>query len=366
MKTFITLIRWTVGLLFIFSGLIKANDPLGLSYKMQEFFEVWGMHFMNPYTLGLSLLMNIFEVLAGVALIIGWQMKWFSALLLLLIIFFTFLTGYALFSGKIKTCGCFGDCLPLTPTQSFIKDLVLWAMIVIIRFSLRSIQPIFSARISLLLLTIAVVGTAAAQAYVLRYSPFVDCLPYRQGNNLLEKMKTPPGAIPDSFAIDFTYLHQGKKLTFDADHFPDNFDSTYEFVERTDRLVKKGNGLQAAISDFSLQTLSGTDTTSALLNGTGTYLLVLAQNCNEVKEWKDTYIAVREAAEQKGIKVFLVTAESAAAESIFAGHQILKGDATVIKTAARVVPTYFLMEGANIRKKLAGARVQSPSDILPK
>ena len=81
MKTFITLIRWFVGLLFIFSGLIKANDPLGLSYKMQEFFEVWGMHFMNPYTLSLSLLMNVFEVLAGVALIIGWQMKWFSGLL---------------------------------------------------------------------------------------------------------------------------------------------------------------------------------------------------------------------------------------------------------------------------------------------
>jgi uncharacterized membrane protein YphA (DoxX/SURF4 family) len=365
MKTFITLIRWTVGLLFIFSGLIKANDPLGLSYKMQEFFEVWGMHFLNPYTLGLSLLMNIFEVLAGVALIIGWQMKWFSALLLLLIIFFTFLTGYALFSGKIKTCGCFGDCLPLTPTQSFIKDIVLWVLIVIIRFSLRSIQPLFSTRLSLLLLTLAVVGTAAAQAYVLKYSPFVDCLPYRQGNNLLEKMKTPPGAIPDSFAIDFTYLHQGQKLTFDTDHFPEDFDSTYTFVERTDRLVKKGNGLQAAIADFSLQTLSGNDTTTALLSGSGTYLLVLAQNCNQVNEWKDVYSKIHTAAKQKGIPVWLVTAESAAAEANFPGHQILKGDATVIKTAARVVPTYFLMEGATIRKKMAGARVNDLTDLLP-
>src|SRR6266567_9281460 len=123
------LVRWIVGLLFIFSGLIKANDPLGLSYKMQEFFEVWGLQNLNNYTLAFALVMNVFEVLAGVAVIIGWRMRLFSWLLLLLIIFFTFLTGYALFSEKIKTCGCFGDCIPLTPLQSFIKDLVLLLLI---------------------------------------------------------------------------------------------------------------------------------------------------------------------------------------------------------------------------------------------
>src|SRR3569623_1979423 len=118
MKKKYLVIRWIVGLLFIFSGLIKANDPLGLSYKMQEFFEAWGLpNSFNDFTLVMSLVMNAFEILAGVAVIIGWRMKLFSWLLLLLIIFFTFLTGYALFSGKIKTCGSFGDCLPLTPLQ---------------------------------------------------------------------------------------------------------------------------------------------------------------------------------------------------------------------------------------------------------
>jgi uncharacterized membrane protein YphA (DoxX/SURF4 family) len=227
MKTFITLIRWFVGLLFIFSGLIKANDPLGLSYKMQEFFEVWGMHFMNPYTLSLSLLMNVFEVLAGVALIIGWQMKWFSGLLLLLIIFFTFLTGYALFSGKIKTCGCFGDCLPLTPAQSFMKDLLLWALIILIRFSLKSITPLFSTRVSLTLLIVVVVATAGAQGYVLKNAPFVDCLPYKQGNNLLEKMKTPVGAITDSFTIEFTYFKNGDNAAAPGNAPADTFGSIY-------------------------------------------------------------------------------------------------------------------------------------------
>jgi uncharacterized membrane protein YphA (DoxX/SURF4 family) len=94
---------------------------------MQEFFEVWGIwHGLNDYTLAMAMIMNVFEVVAGVAVIIGWRMKLFSWLLLLLIIFFTFLTGYALFSGKIKTCGCFGDCLPLTPAQSFGKIFSCW------------------------------------------------------------------------------------------------------------------------------------------------------------------------------------------------------------------------------------------------
>ena len=70
MQNFLKILRWTVGVLFIFSGLIKANDPLGLSYKMQEFFDVWGMSFFNDYTLGLSLFMNLLEIVTGLALLI--------------------------------------------------------------------------------------------------------------------------------------------------------------------------------------------------------------------------------------------------------------------------------------------------------
>jgi uncharacterized membrane protein YphA (DoxX/SURF4 family) len=140
MKNFLLIVRWVVGLLFIFSGLVKANDPLGLSYKMQEFFEVWGWSALHDYTLAFSLMMNVFEVVTGIAVIIGWQIRTISWLLLALIIFFTFLTGYALFSGKIKTCGCFGDCLPLTAAQSFTKDLVLLLLIIILCIFRNNIQ----------------------------------------------------------------------------------------------------------------------------------------------------------------------------------------------------------------------------------
>src|SRR4051812_5394819 len=109
MKYILWLIRIIVGVLFIFSGVVKANDPLGLSYKMNEFFEVWGTFWMQPFSLTLSVLMIAFEIIAGVAVLLGYAQKIFSVLLLLLITFFTFLTAYVLFSGKIHECGCFGD-----------------------------------------------------------------------------------------------------------------------------------------------------------------------------------------------------------------------------------------------------------------
>src|SRR2546423_7094721 len=144
MKIVLSIVRILVGLLFIFSGLIKANDPLGLSYKMQEFFEVWGWNGWNDYTLALSIILISFEIIAGVAVLLGWQFRIFSWLLLLLIICFSFLTGYAVLSGKIKECGCFGDCIKLTAMDSFIKDVALFALILFLFFFRKQIRPAFN------------------------------------------------------------------------------------------------------------------------------------------------------------------------------------------------------------------------------
>ena len=351
MKTFLLIIRWVVGLLFIFSGLIKANDPLGLSYKMQEFFEVWGWTALNDYTLFLSLVMNVFEVLAGVAVIIGWQMRLFSWLLLLLIIFFTFLTGYALFSGKIKTCGCFGDCLPLTPAQSFGKDIFLLVMILILFGAAKKIQSTFKPFFSFVLLVLVVVATSYGQSYVLKHLPFVDCLAYKKGNDILEQMKTPAGAIPDSFSIVFKYNKGGKEISFDQSHFPADFDSTYQYVGREDKLAKKGNGLQAKILDLSFQSLSGNDTTQALLNQEGNYILLLAKDMDHVNDWKSGLTLISKLAKEKNMPVIMVTADADKAVAEFPTTTIVKCDATVLKTAARVTPTYFIMKKAVVLEK---------------
>src|SRR3954471_9566454 len=158
MKILLNIARIIVGVLFIFSGLVKANDPLGLSYKMQEFFEAWNWYSFYDYTLQFSLIMNVFEVLAGVAVIIGWRMKLFSWLLLLLIIFFAFLTGYAYLTGNIKTCGCFGDCIPLTALTSFIKDLILLILILVLFVNRNNIKPSIHIPLPQTILVLCVAG----------------------------------------------------------------------------------------------------------------------------------------------------------------------------------------------------------------
>src|SRR4028119_379358 len=169
MKPLLTVSRIIVGVLFIFSGLIKANDPLGLSYKMQEFLEIWGWHGWNDFTLMLSVLMIAFEIIAGVAVLLGWRMQLFSWLLLLLTVFFTFLTGYALFSGKIKECGCFGDCIPLSAQQSFIKDLLLLGLILFIFTNRNKIKTALPTFPSLTILLLATLFSFGFQWYVLKY-----------------------------------------------------------------------------------------------------------------------------------------------------------------------------------------------------
>ncbi len=357
MKIIVTICRWLVGLLFIFSGLIKANDPHGLSYKMREFFEAWHTEFLNSISLSSSIAMNIVEVVAGIAIIIGWRSKFFSWLLLLLIAFFTFLTSYVLFSGKIAACGCFGDCVPLTPQQTFTKDVVLLILILIIFFSYKKIQPLFSAKISFVMIAISFATVAGMQWYALNHLPFKDCLPFKKGNNILEQMKPPVGAVSDSFAIFYTYKKNGQTIKINAEKFPDDFDSTYVQVgEEEKTLIRKGNNTPK-ISDFTLKTLdSSNNITDQILNQQGKYVLIFVKEFPANPRAFDSFInmtALNKISDAK-IPYYLVTSDVEGVKAFtFDYSRVLKLDGTVLKTAARANPTYFLMQGATIVNKFA-------------
>ena len=344
MQNFIKIIRWSVGLLFIFSGLIKANDPLGLSYKMQEFFDVWGMSFFNDYTLALSLVMNTLEIVAGVALLIKFPYKQTLWLLLGLIVFFTFLTGYALFSGKIKTCGCFGDCIPLTPQTSFIKDILLFICIVILLFTQKKVKVNMHPALGISILLCATFLVGYGQRQVLIHLPIIDCLPYKQGNDIKEKMQSPKGAIADSVTIMMEFEKGGKKYFFDANNFPNDFDSTYMYIDRKEVVVSKGNGLKAGIGDFTLTTLSGLDTTKKIFITPIPYVLIFAGYVDNSIPWNEMILKLRE----KYKLIYVVTADKAGAIQSLPGVNVLIGDITMIKTAARVWPTIFVMNGSTI------------------
>lgn len=347
MQNFLKILRWSVGLLFIFSGLIKANDPLGLSYKMQEFFDVWGIAFLSDYTLGFALVMNTLEIVAGIALIIQYPYKQTLWLLLGLIVFFSFLTGYALFSGKIKTCGCFGDCIPLSPKTSFIKDIVLLISIVILLIYHKKTKLNTNKYLGIFVLLLTSSAVGYGQYYVMAHLPVIDCLPYKVGNDIVDKMKEPEGAIKDSISIQMEFEKAGKTYFFDANHFPENFDSSYKYKNRKEVLVSKGNGLLPAIVDFEITNSKGIDTSKQLFATEIPYVLVFTGKIDANVPWENLLGSLH----KKYKLVYIVTADKTGAQQFLAKENILIGDITMLKTAARVWPSILVMNGSTIMQK---------------
>ncbi len=356
MRLLLNAIRLFVGVLFIFSGLIKANDPLGLSYKMQEFFEIWHLDFLNEYTLAFSILMIAFEIIAGFAVIIGWQFRLFSWLLFLLIIFFTFLTGYAVLSGKIKECGCFGDCIKLTAEQSFTKDIILFILIGFLLIKRDQIQAFFAPLTSIILLVLVTIASFAMQWYVLEHLPLFDCLPYKKGVDIEEKMQIPAGAIPDSTVINFVYQKEGKEVEFDAEHFPEDFnDSAYTFVKRYDKVVRKGNA-EPAIKDFVIMTPSGVDTTAAILGDPREMLVLLVRKPSDSPaDWIASFQEIVAFAKTNDRPLIAITPAFEELTALFSANKIdipvFKSDLVAVKTAARSNPTiYKIQQGVILNK----------------
>ena len=360
MKPLLHISRILVGLLFIFSGLVKANDPHGLSYKMQEFFELWDMTQFNSWTLAFSVLMNAFEIIAGFALLIGWRIKLFSWLLLLLILFFTFLTGYTYVTGKPTNCGCFGDCIPITSKTSFLKDVVLTILIGFIFWQCNRIRPLFSKKINIILMAVITAISFGIQWYALTYLPLVDCLPYKKGNSITEKMKIPAGALPDSFAIRFVYEKGGKQFEFAPAELPADLDS-YNYVSRTDKLIRKGNA-EPPIKGFALTGTTGEDSTSIILSQPYAGILFCEDFSTPFSAWKDDFIKLYTAAKTKNIPVYAVTSRREEVMNNFAGTPlagvpVFVCDHTAIRTAARTNPTIFLLKEGTVADKQSYKRM---------
>lgn len=371
MRTAVNIARIIVGVLFIISGLVKANDPLGLSYKMQEFFDVWTtdlaashfflkdaliglFNFSNAHSLFLSIGMIVLEIMAGIALLIGWQRRFVTSLLLALILFFTFLTGYAYASGKFKNCGCFGDCLPISPLASFIKDLVLFGLILFLFFSRNYLQPVASRKLQWRTLAFFLLISIGLQWYVLHYLPIADCLPFKKSANITEGMKPPPNAIPDSMAIQFVYERGGKKVEFMADNLPADL-ATYKFVERKDKLIRKGNA-EPAIKGFALSGRTDVDSTNSVL-ALPNAVLYFYENGNGMPDViKENLMTVYKAASAKHIPVYVVTTSLNRIQHRFEGEslpglQFFKIDFTAFRTAARTNPCIYFLQNGTVKNK---------------
>ncbi len=369
MKHVVSTARILVGLLFICSGLVKAIDPLGLAYKMQEFFEAWAddgfmkglMMWLHSHAVLFAVSMITLEVMLGIGLLLGIWEKITAWILLLLMLFFTFLTSYVLFSGKIRACGCFGDCIPLTPIQTFTKDIIVLLLVLLILFERKHINIVFSKRISVSLLLLSFFAVAFLQWYVLRHLPLKDCLPYKPGNDLLKLRQMPADAVQDKYEYVFIYEKDGVKKEF-TNNLPD---STWKYLDRKQTLVHKGKNNVPLINDFSFTTESGNDTTAAILGQSGEYYLFFIKTLEDYPQHWDKDIKLINDITKEKKPVYIITAQPDSVKVKFAGKLMLEGkeylppvftcDVTAIKTAARANPAVFLMNGPVVKNKWSWA-----------
>ena len=354
MKVLTNICRVLVGILFIISGLIKLNDPVGFSFKLQEYFgaQVLNLEFLTPYALALAVVIVIFEVLLGVMLLVGYKKKFTLWSLLLMIVFFTFLTLYSAVTGKVTDCGCFGDALHLTPWQSFTKDVVLLVLILVIFFNKRYIKRLFSKFAAGLVVYSALALCALLAYYVLAHLPVIDFRAYKVGTNIQKGMEVPEGAPQAKYEMVFIYNVNGKQKEF-TDKELDKIPEGATFVDRKDKLIQEG--YVPPIHDFSLE-FNGTDYTEELLNEPK----LIRLGSYDLNKASDTGLAKLETfaneAQQKGYKVIGATASGT---DVIGQKKKQHGitfnyyfcDATTLKTIERANPSIVILNKGTVVQK---------------
>jgi len=355
--------RLFVGILFIFSGLIKANDPLGFGYKLQEYFEVFHMDFLSGMATGIAILLCTLEIVLGALLLLGFWSKKVSWGLLLLIVFFTLLTFISAAFKVVTSCGCFGDAIPLTPWQSFSKDVILLVLIVIIFLNKKLITPLFTKESTQKGITIAVVLVSLLFGlYTYNFLPIVDFLPYKVGAHIPSLMVIPPGEKPDEFEI--MYHLKNKKTKDEKDMSDKDYlkteiwkDENWEIIgEPTKRLVKKG--FEPKIKDLVISDASGTDYTKEIIENPYYSLVFVAYDLNHTNEKAigNLNALALNATQQFNIRTVLLTSNSAQDAGVFVKKnnifsEVFYADAVPLKSMVRANPGILLLKNGVVINK---------------
>ena len=354
MKILVSFSRIFVGILFIISGFIKLNDPLGFSYKLQEYFsaEVLNIPFLEPYALAISLFVVVFEVILGVFLLIGYKPKFSVWSLLLMIVFFTFLTFYSAYFDKVKDCGCFGDALKLTPWESFTKDVVLLAFILILFFGKTHIKPIFNPFITTLFALLSFVASLAFGNHVLMHLPSIDFRAYKIGDNLIENMSTPEDAPKAIQEFTWVFNVDGEEKTIITDGSYPTIDGEYVSVET--EVIDEG--YQPPILDFSIET-EDEDLTNDFL-AVDKLIMIVSYNLDTAeKEGLQKLKVLSQKAQSKG---YTVIGLSASGKNTIAninktydfGFEFYLCDEKALKTVVRSNPGVLELNQGTVQKKV--------------
>lgn len=364
MKFITQLLRIFTGGLFIFSGLVKLNDPMGLSFKLHDYFapDVLDLPFLDPYTLPLALIVIILEVLLGVALLLGYQTRLTLVLLTGMIVFFTFLTFYSAYYNKVTDCGCFGDAIPLTPWQSFYKDVILSVAILLLWVGKKNIRPVLTPNTTggVVLLSLLVCVGLAMQ--VLNHLPFIDFRAYAVGKNLVDGMKSAEelGLEPTRYGTVYTLKNSsnGELMEVEGQRYIDEkwWEKPEWIIEESlTQQVLISKGYEPPIHDFVIMVDDEDFTEEYLASPALLFIVARKLDKADVQGMSDIRTLVRQA-NNVGIDAVGATASnSSEIERMVSvdliNYPVASMDETTLKTIVRSNPGVLLISNGVVKGK---------------
>ncbi|APY11816.1 DoxX family protein [Seonamhaeicola sp. S2-3] len=354
MKLLVNISRVFVGVLFIISGFIKLNDPLGFSYKLQEYFspDVLNLPFLEPYALGFSIFVVVFEVVLGVFLLIGYKPKFTLWSLLLMIVFFTFLTFYSAYFDKVKDCGCFGDALKLSPWGSFTKDVVLLVFILVLFTGQKHVKPLFSKLPTTVLALLSFIVSLWFGYHVLMHLPVIDFRGYAIGKNITEGMTIPEDAPKPVVEYSWKFNVNGKEEIIKTNGTYPTVDGEWIGVET--KIIDEG--YDPPIKDFSIGS-DDEDLTEHFLNEENV-IVVVSYSLEKIEKGGASKLkSFTEKAIENGYQVIGLTASSEETKQKINKDYGLSFnwylcDEKVLKTIVRSNPGVLELDNGTVKQKV--------------
>ena len=271
-----TVCRFVLAVVFIFSGFVKAIDPLGTQYKIQDYLDAFGWTGIFPDFIPFiaSALLGMLEFCLGVYLFFGIRRIIAPRAVVVVMAIMTPLTFWLALDNPVSDCGCFGDAVVLTNWETFGKNVVLLAMSLVVLKWRKRIFPLATIRFDWLIALYGFLYILCMTIYCYRHLPVFDFRPYYVGADIRLGMEIPEGKEPTIYETRFVLQKDGETKEFTLENYPD---STWTFVDS--KTIVKKEGYEPPIHDFSMiNHEDGEDITDLVLTDEGyTFLLVAHQ-----------------------------------------------------------------------------------------
>lgn len=346
--------RLLIGAVFIFSGFVKAVDPMGGAIKIGEYLTSFGLDRLQPFTVLLSFNLSAIEFTLGLCMLLGVYRRYVSFLSLLFMAFMTPLTLYLALFDPVSDCGCFGDAFVISNWETFYKNIILTAAAVFVFIYNQRLLQCYTYRVYWFVALYAYLFGVGFAYYNYNHLPVIDFRPYKIGANIPSLMAVPLGAPEDEYTYTFVYEKDGVKKTFALDNYPEG-DSSWTFVESKTELIKQG--YVPPIAAFNIYNVEGEDVTDQIIGTSGPVLLLIAPKVETADdEQMDQINGVYDYALEYDIPFYCVTGSSEEAinawrDNTGAEYPFLMADEVLLKTIIRSNPGLVLLRDGTILGK---------------